>query len=160
MEIILKENSEEIRQKLIDAGLDVCACAYFKNSCWLDCHPGISDRIHGVGYFDGDELGIKSQEDELKRYVSELRQPVWCKDVDEFIDRVKHTYGIWGGYVVRNKDGELVFFSRKPERDEESGCWLVYGGACITMDMGFENSFPDQTWESEPTQVELIMRKL
>ena len=52
--VFIKQNSEEIRKKLKDAGFSVCVCAVFPESVWLDHYPD-SDmpyKIHGVGYTD------------------------------------------------------------------------------------------------------------
>ena len=128
MTYILKENSEEIRNKIKEAGIELCGCTEFKDACWLDYTPSVSESVHGVGYYDDGELGINSQEEMLDYFVEDCRFPVWCKDVDEFIDKILHTKGIMG-YVARSKDGCLTFFSHMPERDIEEGEWLVPGGA-------------------------------
>ena len=88
MTIILKENNAEIRKKIADAGIDVCLCAGFKDSCWLDFHPDVTESVHGVGYYDK-ETCTKSQEEALALFVAECEDPVYCKDVDEFIECIK-----------------------------------------------------------------------
>lgn len=88
MTIVLKENSKAIREKIQEAGIDVCVCAEFKDACWLDYHPGITSSVHGVGYY-GEEADTYSQEDALNRFVSESKDLVWCEDVDEFIAKIK-----------------------------------------------------------------------
>lgn len=87
MTIILKENSKAIREKIAEAGIKVCQCASFVDSCWLDYHPGITDEVHGVGYFGGD-VGTTSQEDACARFLAESRDPVFCDGVDEFIAKI------------------------------------------------------------------------
>ena len=76
---ILKQNSEEIRQKIKDAGIRVCICASFKDSCWLDYSTVVANGVHGIGYF----------EEELARFLAECKKPIFCKDVDEFIRLIK-----------------------------------------------------------------------
>lgn len=88
MTIILKENSEEIRMKIADAGIDVCRCASFIDACWLDYSPGVTDSVHGVGYY-GLEMGTKSREEECARFLAECKEPVFCDGVDEFIETIK-----------------------------------------------------------------------
>jgi len=88
MTIVLKQNSPEIRQKIEDAGIELCICTKFKDACWLDYHPGITKSVHGVGYY-GEDSFTNSQQEELDRFVQEATDPVWCKDVDEFIDKIK-----------------------------------------------------------------------
>jgi CobQ-like glutamine amidotransferase family enzyme len=85
---VLKDNSEEIRKKIKDAGICVCVCASFEKACWLDYHTSIANGVHGVGYHD-DVDGVTSQEEELARFVSECKNMVVCKDVDEFINSIK-----------------------------------------------------------------------
>lgn len=82
MTLILRENSEEIRQKIKDAGIDVCLCASFKNAVWLTY--GYTDSVHGVGYY-GSENGTRSVMEEICSFILDCKQPHFCKDVDEFI---------------------------------------------------------------------------
>lgn len=78
---VLKENNEAIRKKITEAGIYVCHCASFKLSCWLDYSTVVGNGVHGVGYpFEGE-----TQEQTLAMFKHELKNPVWCKDVDEFI---------------------------------------------------------------------------
>ena len=90
MTIILKENSQAIRERIKEAGIKVCICAGFKDACWLDYHPGITDEVHGVGYY-GEEMGTTSQAEECARFLAECRAPVICANVDEFIEKIKET---------------------------------------------------------------------
>ena len=87
-DFILKNNSEEIREKIKAAGIRVCCCAWFKDACWLHYSTVVANGVHGVGYFD-DIDNVKSQEEELKSFLSEVRNPVICADVDEFITHIK-----------------------------------------------------------------------
>lgn len=85
MTIILKQNSEAIRNQIADAGIELCLCASFPDSVWLVY--SITRLVHGVGYSFGDE----TQEEHLRRFEAEVENhnPVWCKDVDEFIQAIK-----------------------------------------------------------------------
>jgi len=85
---ILKENSEEIRKKISDMGIRVCVCASFKDACWLDYSTRVNNGVHGVGFYGG-EMDTHSQEEELARFLGECKNPVFCKDVDEFIRLIK-----------------------------------------------------------------------
>ena len=85
MTYILIENSEEIRQKILDAGIGVCVCASFKDACWLVFHTSIHGKeVHGVGYY-GEETNTKTQGQELLRFQEECKDPCWCIGVDDFI---------------------------------------------------------------------------
>ena len=90
MTIILQDNSEAIRKQIKDAGIKLCCCTSFADACWLDYHPNITDSVHGVGHY-GEDAGTKSQEEELIRFMSECQEPIICKDVSEFIERIKAT---------------------------------------------------------------------
>lgn len=82
---ILKDNSEEIRKKILDAGIDVCQCAEFADSDWLEYHTSIANGVHGNGYpFEG-----MTKEETRALFLHEVRNPVYCKDVDEFIRLIK-----------------------------------------------------------------------
>ena len=87
MTLILKENSGQIRDKIKQSGIRVCCCAEFKDSVWLD-YSGING-VHGVGYYDEEYTGTNSVESELGRFLAECKDPVFCKDVDEFITKIK-----------------------------------------------------------------------
>jgi len=91
MTIILKQNTEAIRDRIEEAGIPLCLCAKYKDACWLDYHVGITPLVHGVGYYDEDLDGVKSQEEELARYVREVKDPYYCKDVEEFIEKILET---------------------------------------------------------------------
>ena len=82
---ILKDNSEEIRKKILYAGISVCFCASFAGADWLDFSTAFNDGVHGVGFpFDG-----MTKEEMLALYKHEVKNTVWCKDVDEFINLIK-----------------------------------------------------------------------
>lgn len=87
-DFILTENSEEIREKIKAAGIHVCGCAWFKDACWLHYSTAVANGVHGVGYYD-DVDGVTSQKEELERFMREVRNPIVCEYVDEFIDVIK-----------------------------------------------------------------------
>lgn len=58
------------------------------------------------------------------------------------------------GLVARDEDGCLKFFDEKPIREENF--WINTGDQIQLK----EELFPDVTWESEPIEVELNIRKL
>ena len=82
---ILKENSEDIRKKITDAGISVCFCASFDDADWLDFSTAVNNGVNGVGYPD---VGM-TKEETLALYKHEVKNPVWCKDIDEFINIIK-----------------------------------------------------------------------
>ena len=82
---ILKNNSEEIRKKIKDAGIDVCYCASFVDSDWLEYHTSIANGVHG----NGSPLEGMTKEETRALFLHEVKNPIWCKDVDEFIKLIK-----------------------------------------------------------------------
>jgi len=85
---ILKENSPAIRKKIEESGIGVCACASFEDADWLDFSTAVDNGVHGVGYpYEGE-----TKETTLAMYVHELKNPVWCENVDEFINEIKKWY--------------------------------------------------------------------
>lgn len=89
MTLVLKENSPEIVQAIKDSGIKVCGCVKFKNSVWLDYSGVTPNVVHAVGYYDEELVGTKSVEEELNRFVGENKDIVYCKDVNEFISKIK-----------------------------------------------------------------------
>lgn len=87
MALVLKENSPEIREKIRQAGINVCSCAEYKDSVWLD-FMGING-VHGVGYSDETE-GNLTVEQALARFQADVKDIVYCKDVNEFITKIKN----------------------------------------------------------------------
>ena len=82
---ILKNNSEEIRKKITDAGISVCFCASFVDADWLDYSTAVGNGVHGVGYpYEG-----MTKEETLALYQHEVKNPIWCNDVEEFIKLIK-----------------------------------------------------------------------
>ena len=80
---ILKENSEAIRQKIRDAGIDVCACASFYDADWLDYHTSVGG-VHGNGYpYEG-----MTKEETRALFLREVKNPVFCENVDVFIEKI------------------------------------------------------------------------
>lgn len=92
---ILKENSEAIRRKIAEAGIFVCQCASFADADWLDYHTSISNGVHGNGYpYEG-----MTKEETRALFLHEVRNPVWCENVEEFIDRIKAHEAWVKGYL-------------------------------------------------------------
>ena len=80
---ILKDNNEAIREKIRNAGIDVCFCSSFSDADWLDYHTVVG-TVHGNGYpYEG-----MTKEETRALFLHEVKNPVWCKDVDEFIERI------------------------------------------------------------------------
>jgi hypothetical protein len=62
------------------------------------------------------------------------------------------------GWIAQDKDGLLGFYSDKPQRFDDKAWWCDPG--CYTALALPPDSYPEITWESEPIEVELILRKL
>lgn len=59
------------------------------------------------------------------------------------------------GWVAVDDDGDLFLYRTKPARDEVSLMWM--SGEC-PLDVGI-NLFPNLTWESDPQEVEIIIKR-
>ena len=87
MVIVLKENSEEIRDKIKSAGINVCICAQFVDACWLDYHPNVGS-VHGIGFHSDEPYEPHTQQEAIDRFLAEATDIVLCKDVEEFITKI------------------------------------------------------------------------
>lgn len=83
--LVLKQNTPEIREKIKQAGIEICECAEFKDSVWLSYTGATLNKIHGVGYYDE---YTKSVQQELERFKSDNPYTVYCEDVDSFINGI------------------------------------------------------------------------
>lgn len=60
------------------------------------------------------------------------------------------------GWVAKDKVGHVILFEEHPNREEFEGKWCsIYGSIYLESD-----SFTELTWEDEPIEIELIIRKL
>lgn len=86
--ILLRQNSQEIRDAIKASGIDVCICANFVDSVWIYYYHTVGS-VHGIGYPYEDmtsEQTIAFIEYEWKQYDTKL---IECKDVQEFINEIK-----------------------------------------------------------------------
>lgn len=59
------------------------------------------------------------------------------------------------GWAAVDDDGDLFLYRTKPARDEVSGMWLSHE---CPLDVGI-NLFPALTWDSDPIEVELRIKR-
>lgn len=60
------------------------------------------------------------------------------------------------GWVSRDKDGALIFWESKPQRNNITNDeWGMANGIMLLP----YKLFPDLTWDSDPEEVELIIKK-
>lgn len=70
------------------------------------------------------------------------------------------------GWMARDEDGELTIFSKKPIRSEYyNNSWVAAAEAPGFHEDDFwldikKERFPDLTWDDEPVEVELLIRKI
>lgn len=86
--ILLRQNSQEIRDAIKASGIDVCICANFVDSVWLYYYPTVGS-VHGIGYPYEDmtsEQTLALIEYEWKQYDTKV---IECKDVQEIINEIK-----------------------------------------------------------------------
>ena len=85
--LILKEHTLDTVKKLIEAGIPCCTCVDYTEAPWLNYNHSITKYVHSIGYPDND--GGTTSEQELKRFVDECKDAYCCKDVEEFIAKIK-----------------------------------------------------------------------
>ena len=79
----IRKNSKELQKKLYDIGYNICLCANFENSVWLDTFP-INGTVHGKGYFDAEmEFHDWTVEKELNRFLSDNHSYIDCGTNEE-----------------------------------------------------------------------------
>ena len=67
-------------------------------------------------------------------------------------------------WIARDKDGQLTLFTNKPHRCTDVG-WDNESWDVVSMDEFTDtmilnpNLFPNLTWEDEPIEVELTLKK-
>ena len=96
MEAFIRKNTQELRNKLQAMGCDICPCATWEDSKWLDISiskNGIS--IHGIGYCD-ETCSFSSVEEALKFFLHENEHSdnpaVDCgEDEEKFLGIVRET---------------------------------------------------------------------
>ena len=78
--ILLRQNSQEIRDAIKASCIDVCICANFVDSVWLYYYPTVGS-VHGIGYPYEDmtsEQTLAFIEYEWKQYDTNV---IECNDV-------------------------------------------------------------------------------
>ena len=86
--VFIRQNSPEVREKLREAGFNLCICTEFSDSVWLDYHPDgekLQYDIHGLGYTD-DSLKELQPLERIKRW---LTWDGWFCEEREFFDTVE-----------------------------------------------------------------------
>lgn len=59
------------------------------------------------------------------------------------------------GWVARDKNGDLYMYTCKPERNSNLGYW----DGNVPDITPSNDLFPDLTWESEPEEIEIIIKR-
>lgn len=63
-------------------------------------------------------------------------------------------------WIARDKNGELGLFSHKPHRWWDNKSWDVVPTDEFTDYMALNpNMFPNLTWEDEPIEVEIVVKR-
>lgn len=111
-----------------------------KNEDWIDkAAEEFADKEYMTNQYERDAL-YKGYYHGMKDALSKQE-----KDADTVIS----------GWVARDKNGDLFMYSTKPEWDRLTGMW--YGERALITPSN--DLFPDLTWESDPIEVELIIKR-
>lgn len=90
-------------------------------------------------------------------YVQDLIESAWYDGVNFALGKQEKNAEetVIQGWVARDEDGHLFMYCTKPERDEALQVWM---GRYADFDL--RNAlFPDLTWDSEPEEVEIILKR-
>lgn len=93
------------------------------------------------------------------------RYDVFCAAFDRAYALGKHEKGadtVIQGWVARDQDGYISLFKDKPTRDTFDKDDVPYGFWDEANSNHLElpiTSFPDLTWESDPIEVELVIKR-
>lgn len=135
----------------------------------------IFDRAYALGK-QTEAITREEIEKVAKRFADEIRIPASISGVMvPFINGLAHDAYLQGardflgkqekdtdtviqGWVARASDGHLALFKRKPDREiymrSNNGLW--FGGSMTELD---SNLFSDLTWDSEPLEVEIQIKR-
>ena len=88
IDILLKQNSRDIIDKLKASDIDVCICAKFDDSIWIH-YSILTNSIHVIGY-PNEDYPNDTPEEICNHYLEESTSNIIeCKDIDEFINEIK-----------------------------------------------------------------------
>lgn len=122
----------------------------------------VDPKREKFAFYIGFKNGAKWQKEQFKKneyfptVIPEIEQKI---GYDRGVASMHQQYlkDSISGYIARSKIGELIFFSVVPSRNEDD--WIVFGGACISVSLGFSKMYPEVTWESEPIRAKLIITR-
>lgn len=66
------------------------------------------------------------------------------------------------GWITRDDDDYLCFYTSKPIKEENAGCWYPSDTSITEIEICLDKKlFPEITWEDkEPTCVEITIKEL
>lgn len=123
-----------------------------KRECWEEVMAQDPSRL----------LSIASFEAVFDRAFALGKLQASCEQVKEEISQEKDTDTVLQGWVCRDKEWDKVLFASDlylsmeyPTREEWAGTWRGMG-AYIPLNTEL---FPDLTWESDPQECEIIIKR-
>lgn len=141
-----------------------------KKKCWLQfCREkGIDKEVNISIYEAFDSIfdraySLGKQEKKAKSMqLSDVKQKIdaWMDShTEEEVYECLKKYGavedvdtVIQGWVARDYDGDVFLYQNEPDRNEIA--WNGYMMHSLPID-----SFPDLTWDSDPIEVELIIKR-
>lgn len=119
-----------------------------KRECWIEfCkeHP-IETPSMSIG--------------EAFAYAFDLAYALGKQEIKQETKQEKDADTVIQGWVGRDQDGNLpLFVGSKPYKQEGMDYWSVPHGRSLEYLNLNPALFPDLTWESEPEEVELILKR-
>lgn len=88
-------------------------------------------------------------------YVQGLIEAAWYDGYTALGKQENDANTVISGWVARDKDGHLFMYCTKPERNENLQVWMGrYADFCLR-----DILFPDLTWDDEPIEVGIIIKR-
>lgn len=153
-------NNQEYRQEM-------CKCwEEFLQKHEISTADGVTADAFNMAFDRAFALGKQQKDAESKSMcLSDVKEKIdkWMdshteEEVYELLKKycaVEDADTVIQGWVAVDDDGDLFLYRTKPARDEVSLMWM--SGEC-PLDVGI-NLFPNLTWESDPIEVEIIIKR-
>lgn len=123
----------------------------------------IYDRAYALGKQEKDAEEISSLEDEIhiyaKAYSFTVEDYTAIRKAVEFGVSLAESDAdaVIQGWVARDSNSDLFIYNYKPKRDTRWDSVEIWNGETyIELD---SNLFPDLTWDSDPLEVEIIIKR-
>lgn len=93
-------------------------------------------------------------------FIKGLAHDSYLQGAQDFLGKQKKDAdAVIQGWAARDEDGAISAFQRKPTRQTCFTCGFWDDGSGCPVDLTSKDLFPDLTWDSEPEEVEIILKR-